>query len=248
MHPESQSEQATVKPGELSTAQSWLERAAPLLFPPACAVVVQRYDMSSPDFPLIDDPAILRATEKRQREFSAGRAAAQTALRKLGLPSMEIPLGPNRNPLWPAGIVGSITHTAGLAVAVIGRSNEISGLGIDLEFSDAVKSELWATLFTLGEIKWIRAQPMSMQTGLATILFGAKESFYKFQYPRTGLWIDFHEAEITVSPETETFRLACMQNKANCILGESEFSGAYAVGHGFTLVAMHSVQKDASSH
>ena len=52
-----------------------------------------------------------RAVESRRREFITGRRCARRALADLGFPLAPILRGPNREPLWPAGVVSSITRS-----------------------------------------------------------------------------------------------------------------------------------------
>ena len=232
--------------GNLALNQQWLEQVGSTLFPPQCALAVQRYD--SPEIPLPppNDPALDRAVEKRQREFSAGRAAAATALSRLDVLNAVIAIGENRNPLWPLGVVGSITHTAGLAVAVVARQKEISSLGLDLELTEAVKEELWASLFNQTEIAWLSAIPRGQQARWATVIFCAKESFYKLQYPLSGQWVDFHEADVAVSSETGEFLLTCLHPIVIKKLGCTRFAGRFASDLRFTLTAMYLGAADKS--
>lgn len=193
---ESGSQRDAAPSGDLDSAQRWLEITAPTLFPPECAVTVQRYD--SPSFVPhpADMAAMSGAVEKRQREFAAGRAAARAGLKKLGRPDSFIGVGSDRSPLWPAGLVGSITHTNGLAVVVVARREQIAAVGLDLELCDAVNEGLWREILTPTESAWVRRCPGDRQTGLATVIFSVKESFFKLQYPLTGMWVDFQEAEV----------------------------------------------------
>ena len=76
-----------------------------------------------------------RMVEKRLREFSTGRFCAHKALAALdpGYATIEIPIGENREPLWPQGSIGSITHDRQLALAVVSRDPKCLSLGIDLQ-------------------------------------------------------------------------------------------------------------------
>jgi 4'-phosphopantetheinyl transferase EntD len=56
---------------------------------------------------------VARATEKRRREFTAGRECARAALAGLGLAAVPILRGYRGAPQWPDGVVGSITHCPG---------------------------------------------------------------------------------------------------------------------------------------
>ncbi|CAL9655758.1 hypothetical protein SUDANB108_06801 [Streptomyces sp. enrichment culture] len=68
----------------------------------------------------------------RRLEFLAGRRAARRALRAVGLECGEIPRA-GRLPVFPPGRAASISHSAGIAVAVAGAPGRDLPLGCDLE-------------------------------------------------------------------------------------------------------------------
>ncbi|MFI1499923.1 4'-phosphopantetheinyl transferase superfamily protein [Streptomyces platensis] len=68
----------------------------------------------------------------RRRDFLAGRCAARRALGAAGLPVGEIPRD-GRRPVLPDGHPGSISHSGGLAVAVVAARQRCRALGCDLE-------------------------------------------------------------------------------------------------------------------
>lgn len=70
--------------------------------------------------------------ERRRLEFLAGRRAARRALRAVGLDCGEIPRS-GRLPVFPPGRAASISHSAGVAVAVARRPGRDLPLGCDLE-------------------------------------------------------------------------------------------------------------------
>jgi 4'-phosphopantetheinyl transferase EntD len=63
------------------------------------------------------------AVDSRLREFATGRSCARQALAGLGLAPAPILRGAKREPLWPAGIVGSITHCRGYRAAAVAFNN-----------------------------------------------------------------------------------------------------------------------------
>jgi 4'-phosphopantetheinyl transferase EntD len=117
------------------------------------------------------------AAEKRRRDFALGRACARAALSPLGHGEAVIATGEAGAPVWPGGIVGSITHTKGYAAAIAGEASRFDGIGVDAERVGGVGEELWPRLFTGAE----RAQLMTQQGRdlAATLLFSAKEAAYK---------------------------------------------------------------------
>src|SRR5687768_1275114 len=74
-----------------------------------------------------------RAVESRRRDFTAGRVCARRAMADLGLPTVPVPSADDRSPVWPADVVGTITHTRGYAAAAAARAAEVRSVGMDAE-------------------------------------------------------------------------------------------------------------------
>ena len=126
--------------------------------------------------------AMARAVPTRVAEFTGGRVAARAALARIGLPPVAIPVGDDRAPAWPEGVVGSISHGGGVCVAVVGRAAAWRGLGVDLEPDAPLPPDLVAEIAVEAELAALA--PMG-QGHAATRVFSAKEAAYKAQYPET---------------------------------------------------------------
>ncbi len=138
----------------------------------------------------LERPAtIARSVPRRQAEFFFGRLAARTALAEAGHAVRPVGIGPMREPLWPAPVVGSITHAHGpapgraLAAAVVADRARCAGVGIDIEVAVAderAAAALAATAVDADELALLRrAWPELSPRRLLTLAFSAKESFYK---------------------------------------------------------------------
>ena len=136
---------------------------------------------------------VLRAVPKRVMEFAAGRACARRALHELGIDDFVLLPSPDRQPMWPPSIVGSITHTQGFCAAVAAPRSVLAGIGIDTEQVRNVGRDLWPTICGEQEASWCGTLPDTQQEPAAALLFAAKEAFYKCQYPLTREWLDFHD-------------------------------------------------------
>ena len=77
-------------------------------------------------------PPLENAVTKRKSEYLLGRVLAATVLGQIGRQS-EFPGTENRKPIWPRGIVGSISHTDNLAGCMISESVSLRGVGLDFE-------------------------------------------------------------------------------------------------------------------
>src|ERR1700719_3077034 len=87
-----------------------------LLPPQAVSAALRDDDLAGPLF--AEEEALLDgAAEGRRGECAAGRHCARQPLGRLGIAPAPILRGPKREPLWPAEIVGSITHCRGYRAA-----------------------------------------------------------------------------------------------------------------------------------
>jgi 4'-phosphopantetheinyl transferase EntD len=137
-----------------------------------------------------------RAAPKRRQEFAGGRLCARRVLAEFGVTNFALEVGADRLPLWPDGVVGSITHTAGLCAAVAAASTRFAGLGVDAEVINDVNPELWPTICGSRELLWLGPLPQREQALAAALIFAAKEAFYKSQYPLTKEFLDFHDLHV----------------------------------------------------
>lgn len=127
---------------------------------------------------------IARSVHKRRAEFFYGRVCARAALRRLGFFDCEVAIGARREPIWPAGVVGSISHGSGLAAAAVARSEHCAGLGIDIEslITDEVGANIAAQVARTDEIELLRAATACSGAKALTLIFSAKESFFKASF------------------------------------------------------------------
>lgn len=135
---------------------------------------------------------------QRLTDFSAGRYCATKALEQIGIENAIIPIGEDREPIWPEGIVGSISHCDSLTGAIVAKSSDHISLGIDIEEIGRVTPDLWDLVFTENEKNYLSGLSEKEVLIKSTAIFSAKEAFYKFQYPITQTFLDFLDVELTV--------------------------------------------------
>jgi 4'-phosphopantetheinyl transferase EntD len=148
--------------------------------------------------------ALGRAVEKRRREFITGRACARLALRRLGAPVVAIPSGPRGEPLWPPGVVGSITHCRGYRACAVARSDAVTALGIDAEPNEPLPDGIAEDVLH-GRERELAAR-WTAPVDLPRLVFSAKEAVYKAWFPLTGRWLGFEDVEVSVDPAGGGFR------------------------------------------
>ncbi|OHV42323.1 4-phosphopantetheinyl transferase [Parafrankia colletiae] len=145
---------------------------------------------------------LTRAVDKRRREFTTGRICAHRALEALGEPAVPILSGEHREPRWPGGVVGSITHTRGYRAAAVARQvpGATVSVGIDAEPNEATPGGV------LREISLPQERDLLAELGRAhsqvcwdRLLFSAKESVYKAWFPLARRWLGFDDAELVLT-------------------------------------------------
>ena len=144
-----------------------------------------------------DELAVLHpaAVAKRRETFRMGRSAAHRALQTLEADTQPILAGPLRDPRWPDGIVGSISHTDDVGMAIVAPADETDGVGIDIERRrDA--PELVGQVLRPEELAWIDDRPADQRSDLVMAVFSAKETIFKAFFPRVRAFFGFEAASL----------------------------------------------------
>ncbi|MBP2473349.1 4'-phosphopantetheinyl transferase EntD [Crossiella equi] len=144
--------------------------------------------------------AVEKAVERRRVQYTQARTCARRAMGALGLPERPVLRGPKREPVWPEGVVGSLTHTEGYCAAAVAGHTAIRSVGIDAEQHDVLPDGVRRMIAVPAEHEWLDRAPAN-GTHWDRILFSAKESVYKAWFPITGRWLGFQDAELTFDTE-----------------------------------------------
>ena len=174
---------------------------------PAGVCTTERFG-DVPDVALFpeEEAVIARAVAKRRSEFATVRWCAREAMGRLGIAPAPIVPGVRGAPVWPAGVVGSMTHCDGYRASAVARADRLMTIGVDAEPDAALPDGVLTLVASPAE----REQVTWLATSAAgpawdRLLFSAKESVYKAWYPLTGRWLDFDEASITIDPTAGRF-------------------------------------------
>jgi 4'-phosphopantetheinyl transferase EntD len=173
------------------------------LLPPAVAVVETSTPSILAQQPLLSEEEALlgpRASARRRQDFAAGRACDRQALLKLGVSASAILAGSQQQPIWPPGIVGSITHCAEYCAVAVARATQVVAIGIDAEVNAPMPASTSAQVCSPSEREWIRSAPQSGGVHWETLYFSAKESIYKAWFPLMERWLGFEDVRLTVDP------------------------------------------------
>jgi 4'-phosphopantetheinyl transferase EntD len=173
---------------------------------PAAAVVVATTGERRAELFPEEEAAVGRAVEKRRREFVTARACAREALTRLGLPEQAVGTGARGEPIWPAGIVGSITHCSGYRACAVAPASELLTIGVDAEVAAPLPSGLIDDIALPEERRWIeRAEAEWPGVSWDRLLFSIKESIYKAWFPLTRSWLGFEDASVVIDRPSGTF-------------------------------------------
>ncbi|HEY3590530.1 MAG TPA: enterobactin synthase subunit EntD [Buttiauxella sp.] len=140
------------------------------------------------------------AVNKRKAEHLAGRIAANQALKFHGIMDYIPGIGLHREPCWPPGFTGSITHSGNVALATVITDNPLqrTGLGIDFEeiITPQVAEDIYGGIIDCAEKELIGTSSFPFNYAL-TLVFSAKESLFKALFRHVGRYFDFSAVSIT---------------------------------------------------
>ncbi|WP_186766554.1 4'-phosphopantetheinyl transferase family protein [Puniceibacterium confluentis] len=183
---------------DLSPLPHWLEQDGRC----AAAMALDGGEMAALGVAL--PPALDRAVAKRRGEYRAGRTCARRAMQRLSpapaaanIDASEWPeFGPDRAPVWPTGVTGSLTHSAAVALCVAGPARQFAGLGIDIELPVPAQEgrRLAPRIYCPSEFEPLAGTDWA-EVGF-TLLFSSKEAIYKAIYPTVQRFVDFHQARL----------------------------------------------------
>lgn len=208
------------------------------LFPPG-VVGAELRAAGDPSLLLPDEVQYLgRAVPKRIREFAAGRLCARRALEEFGFTDYPLRTDRDRRPHWPASLIGSITHTAGICGAVVAERRQFRAIGLDMEIVGCVTPEIWPTICTPEETRLLAELPEPEQSRSAALIFSAKETFYKCQYGVTRQWLEFDDVAVDFPRSGGSAgcfalrprrRIALLEHYTAPMTGRFEFHGSLVV-------------------
>ena len=170
-----------------------------------------------------ESAAMATASTARCYEFSTGRWLARQALARLGLPAAPVPVGVMREPLWPSGVVASLSHSQDTCVIAMCKAEAFRSIGIDIEVADAVDPELAPSILCAAESRVFDSPE------LLRLAFSAKEAVFKSLFPRHRELVDYREVAIEIDAATRTFT-AVAQSRSLEPLGLEQGRGVYETG------------------
>lgn len=222
------------------------------LFPAFVAhhtVVFDREAPSSSFSEVVIPESIRTAPGRRQMEFRAGRECALRALKsliqnapdELSRDMASIAIGPGREPVWPRGIVGTITHTQDLASAAVARTSDASGIGFDIEpVMSEENAAAWMPRIAAPDEVGELARQMEWSPAMAlTVIFSAKETVYKCLYPQVRRYFGFRAAAIELADDAHgLFSVRLLETLTPVLVAGRSFEGRFDLRDGVVGTAM----------
>lgn len=167
-------------------------------------VVVESVRPGDPTHLHPDEAAVVAgARAPRRAEFAAVRECAREALTRLGVPPAPIlpqgsgPMWAARAPRWPDGVVGSMTHVAGYAAAVVAPAALVASVGVDAEPNTPLPDDV-REYVTLPDERAALGCLAAADGAVAwdRLLFSVKEAVFKAWFPLTGRWLGFGQCRV----------------------------------------------------
>lgn len=198
------------------------------LFPEYVHLACMRVPDTVPPVLDAEQPLIEKAVAKRRREFSIGRCCVRQALGELGFTNTPILHDKNGAPLWPQGIVGSITHSTAYAAAAVAEKSRLQGLGIDMETVSRVSSRITDKILTATEKTALQSlSDPAEQQRLLSLYFSAKEAIYKCLHPLLQCRIGFKDARIECESDPVAMKIFLCPRIQSMLPGEIRLMGRY---------------------
>jgi 4'-phosphopantetheinyl transferase EntD len=180
---------------------------------------------------------VRRAVAKRRHEFLSVRACARTALARLGVTAGPLIPGRGGAPVWPVGVVGSMSHCAGYRAAAVAHESAYASVGIDAEPDEPLPPGVLGMVALPRERAWCcprDARPVCLDR----LLFSAKEAVYKAWYPLTGRVLEFTDVEVTVDEKAGRFHAHVAVEIADTTRGPTSFDGRWLVARGLVVTTV----------
>jgi 4'-phosphopantetheinyl transferase EntD len=216
---------------------------------PSCVESEEAYnDFAYAPLYAVEEQIVARAVAGRRFEFATSRACARRALGLLGLPPTPIGRGRHGNPVWPAGVVGSITHCEGYRAAAVAWSTSKASIGIDAEPAAALPAGLLSSIADPRESRQARALAVEdPATPWDRLLFSAKESVYKAWFSLAEQNLGLKDVHVVLGPDRGVFSGWVLSNGASvseAVKPAVSFEGRWMIGGDLMVTTASPKRKD----
>lgn len=140
---------------------------------------------------------IRHARLTRAAEFLAGRYLSALCLNSLQSKITSVAVGLNREPIFPKGFIGSISHSHGFVICMVSKQTQHAVSGIDVEYmlEGVTCGDIYAYVINTSEQFLIDKETHSPNL-IVTLFFSIKESVFKALFPFLNKFFDFNALSI----------------------------------------------------
>ena len=163
-----------------------------------------------------------RAVDKRRADYLAGRALLIRAFEALGLPPQPVETGPDRAPIWPAAVTGSLSHSRTTCACILSTQTHLR-IGIDVERSMSSKSDEAVRKVALTPLERAMVAKHPEVNDLPAQIFCAKETLFKALYSVVQEVFGFDCAETIALPDANHIQLRLTKTLHPTLLEGSVF-------------------------
>ncbi len=136
------------------------------------------------------------AVPQRVAEFCSGRHYARRALQRAGKAPVAIGRGERGQPLWPRGVLGSLSHDQALVLVALTPDDHLRGLGVDLLLEpDRVTPDMAYLIADPRELAGLA--PLAGAVPPLALAFSVKEAVVKAVSPRLQDYLDFRDIRLS---------------------------------------------------
>lgn len=123
-------------------------------------------------------------------------------MQALGVHPSAVLQGEGGEPLWPAGLSGSISHCDSLAVSLVAPSAAFESVGVDVDDGRPLGDAAAQTVASRRELRLLLSVGLARSEEEAqNFAFSVKEAVFKCQYVLTGhRGLRFHQARLVEAP------------------------------------------------
>lgn len=164
---------------------------------------------------------VTKAVPKRIREFLAARHLARELLAAHGIAPTSLGRGALGEPLWPSGVVGSISHSTPLVIVAVARTIHYRALGVDVEPNLPLPPDVGDYVSLPGE---------NEDSPASRAVFVAKEAYYKAHCTVHRRMLDFKDVRLQWLPSEW---LATEISPPPDTIGSTTLKGFFAITAGW---------------
>lgn len=181
-----------------------------------------------------EEALIVKAVDKRKREFRAGRNCAHCLMKAAGIQCDALLKGKQREPKWPAGWVGSISHTQGLCVVAIAPMNRFKSIGLDVEQASPLGDDVRNMICSapeqdrLSRLAFTAGQEFASKP-MDKVIFSAKESIHKTYFPLNYHTLDFLDALVDIDVANSSFEATIINPEPSPRVPIKMLQGKYCI-------------------